>query len=389
MSADDRRSPQEIALARLKRKLERENRAAERAAEGAPPSAQVERAADGTLAVRGTPQPRARADAAAGADASPAHADAPGRRAPPRGSAEVKVERASRLAAKIDAYERLIRLDKPIGWLLLLWPTLTALWIACWGSPSVSTLVILIAGTILMRSAGCAFNDWADRDFDRHVKRTANRPLATGEVSPREALILGAALALCAFGLVLFTNRLTILLSVPALALALAYPFMKRVIALPQAFLGIAFSFGIPMAFAAQTGEVPALAWWLLLINLFWVMAYDTEYAMVDRDDDERIGMRTSAIAFGRHDVLAVGVSYAINLLGMAWIGWQRRLTWPYYVGLAVAAAIAAYHVALIRTRDRDACFRAFRHNHWYGLAVFAGTALALWARYRAWPTLD
>ncbi|HEY5366886.1 MAG TPA: 4-hydroxybenzoate octaprenyltransferase [Casimicrobiaceae bacterium] len=289
----------------------------------------------------------------------------------------------------MDAYERLIRLDKPIGWLLLLWPTLSALWISCWGTPSVSTIVILVAGTILMRSAGCAFNDWADRDIDAAVKRTAQRPLATGEVSPREALILGGALALCAFALVLFTNRLTIMLAFPALAIALAYPFCKRFMAVPQAFLGIAFSFGIPMAFAAQTEQVPAVAWWLLVINLFWVIAYDTEYAMVDRDDDLRLGIRTSAITFGRFDVLAVACCYAINLAGMAAVGWQRRLVWPYYAGLAVAALIAAYHITLIRTRERERCFKAFRHNHWYGLAVFAGLVLAFYVRYRAWPTLD
>ena len=312
-------------------------------------------------------------------------------RAPHRGrsrDAAASVARSAAWAAKADAYERLIRLDKPIGWLLLLWPTLTALWISCWGSPSVSTIVILVAGTILMRSAGCAFNDWADRDFDVHVKRTAQRPLATGEVSPREALVLGAVLALCAFALVLFTNRLTMLLAFPALAVTLAYPFTKRFLSLPQAFLGIAFSFGIPMAFAAQTEEVPVLAWLLLAINLFWVIAYDTEYAMVDRDDDIRLGMRTSAITFGRFDVAAVACCYAINLAGMAAVGAQRRLAWPYYAGLAVAAAIAVYHVVLIRGRDRDACFKAFRHNHWYGLAVFAGTVVALWWRYRAWPTL-
>jgi 4-hydroxybenzoate polyprenyltransferase len=374
VSSDDKpRTPQEVALARLRRRLEREARAAEPNPDGTralPPRRVPASSGD-------TP----RAGAAQGATARP--------RAPrpaSRGAAETVAREAS-WAAKIDAYERLIRLDKPIGWLLLLWPTLTALWIACWGSPSVSTIVILVAGTILMRSAGCAFNDWADRDFDKHVKRTANRPLATGEVSPREALILGAALALCAFVLVLFTNRLTILMSVPALAIALAYPFMKRIIALPQAFLGIAFSFGIPMAFAAQTETAPALAWWLLAINLFWVIAYDTEYAMVDRDDDIRLGMRTSAITFGRFDVAAVATCYAINLAGMAVVGWHRRLAWPYYAGLGVAAAIAVYHVALIRGRDRDACFKAFRHNHWYGLAVFAGTVIALWWRYHARPT--
>ncbi len=329
----ERRSPQQIALARLRRRLEREARA-----ERAPAKA----------------HPRART-----------------------------------LSQKIDAYERLIRLDKPIGWLLLLWPTLTALWISCWGTPSVSTIVILVAGTILMRSAGCAFNDWADCDFDASVKRTADRPLATGEISSREALVLAAVLALCAFALVLFTNRLTVMLAFPALAIALAYPFCKRFLALPQAFLGIAFSFGIPMAFAAQTEQVPVVAWWLLLINLFWVVAYDTEYAMVDRDDDLRLGMRTSAITFGRFDVVAVACCYAINLAGMAIVGWQRRFIWPYFAGLAVAGAIAVYHIVLIRTRQRERCFKAFRHNHWYGLAVFAGLVVALYLRYRAWPTLD
>jgi 4-hydroxybenzoate polyprenyltransferase len=379
----DARSAQDIALARLRRKLEREARAVRAGAattaggDGAPAAA-LDAGVAGTLNADGTREPVATAAArrpSGGAD-----------RAPHRGAA-ASVARSARWAAKADAYERLIRLDKPIGWLLLLWPTLTALWISCWGSPSVSTIVILVAGTILMRSAGCAFNDWADRDFDAYVKRTARRPLATGEVSPREALVLGAVLALCAFALVLFTNRLTVLLAFPALAVTLAYPFTKRFLSLPQAFLGIAFSFGIPMAFAAQTDEVPVLAWVLLAINLFWVIAYDTEYAMVDRDDDIRLGMRTSAITFGRFDVAAVACCYAINLAGMAAVGTQRRLAWPYYAGLAIAAAIAAYHVALIRGRDRDACFKAFRHNHWYGLAVFAGTVLALWWRYRAWPT--
>jgi 4-hydroxybenzoate polyprenyltransferase len=383
----DARSAQDVALARLRRKLEREARAARAVAaaagnaNGAPTTA-VDASAEGVLNADGTREPAAIAAARTpGADAV---------RAPHRGrsrDAVASVARSAAWAAKADAYERLIRLDKPIGWLLLLWPTLTALWISCWGSPSVSTIVILVAGTILMRSAGCAFNDWADRDFDAHVKRTAQRPLATGEVSPREALVLGAALAACAFALVLFTNRLTVLLAFPALAVTLAYPFTKRFLSLPQAFLGIAFSFGIPMAFAAQTEAVPVLAWALLAINLFWVMAYDTEYAMVDRDDDIRLGMRTSAITFGRFDVAAVACCYAINLAGMAAVGAQRRLAWPYYAGLALAAAIAAYHVVLIRGRDRDACFKAFRHNHWYGLAVFAGTVLALWWRYRAWPT--
>jgi len=384
--ADGRRSPQEIALARLRRRLEREARDAAKVDTRDLPASRDERnvveaerrAADGGAAQYASARSSGTRTPAPHSPASRTPQRLAPARAPARGWAQ-----------KIDAYERLIRLDKPIGWLLLLWPTLTALWISCWGTPSLSTIVILVAGTILMRSAGCAFNDWADRDFDASVKRTAERPLATGEVSPREALILGALLALCAFALVLFTNRLTIMLAFPALAIALAYPFMKRFLALPQAFLGIAFSFGIPMAFAAQTEQVPAVAWWLLVINLFWVIAYDTEYAMVDRDDDIRLGMRTSAITFGRFDVAAVACCYAINLAGMAIVGWQRRFIWPYYAGLAVAAIIAIYHVMLIRTRERDRCFKAFRHNHWYGLAVFLGLAVALYVRYRAWPTLD
>jgi 4-hydroxybenzoate polyprenyltransferase len=243
-------------------------------------------------------------------------------------------------------------------------------------------------GTLLMRSAGCAFNDWADRKFDAHVERTANRPLAAGVIAPWEALALAAVLALAGFGLVLLTNRATILWSFPALAIALAYPFFKRFFALPQAFLGIAFSFGIPMAFAAVHNRVPPFAWLLLCINLLWVMAYDTEYAMVDRDDDLRIGLRTSAITFGRFDVAAVAVCYALYLAGMAWVGAWVRLGWIYYAGLGVAALIAAWHVWLIRDRDRGHCFRAFLHNHWLGLAVFAGIALHYAVRYRAWPGL-
>jgi 4-hydroxybenzoate polyprenyltransferase len=375
--ADARQSAQEVALARLRRKLEREARAGRdiAAGSGVTPAAGDARASPGT--------------GGATTRASDLKRHAPPYATTTTASLATARPRATTLSARLDAYERLIRLDKPIGWLLLLWPTLTALWISCWGTPSVSTIVILVAGTILMRSAGCAFNDWADRDFDAAVKRTAGRPLATGEIAPREALVLGAVLALCAFALVLFTNKLTIMLAFPALAIALAYPFMKRFMALPQAFLGIAFSFGIPMAFAAQIEQVPAIAWWLLLINLFWVVAYDTEYAMVDRDDDLRLGMRTSAITFGRFDVFAVACCYAVNLAGMAVVGWKREFIWPYYAGLAIAALIAIYHVTLIRTRERERCFKAFRHNHWYGLAIFAGLAIALYLRYRAWPTLD
>jgi 4-hydroxybenzoate polyprenyltransferase len=288
--------------------------------------------------------------------------------------------------ARIDAYERLVRLDKPIGIALLLWPTLTALWLAAHGAPSASLVVIFMLGTVLMRSAGCAVNDWADRRFDAHVERTARRPLATGEIHPWEALAVGAALAFLAFLLVLATNRTAILLSVPALAITIVYPFFKRFFALPQAFLGIAFSFGIPMAYAAVSDSVPAIGWWLLLLNLFWVVAYDTEYAMVDRDDDLKLRLRTSAIAFGRFDVAAVVLCYAVYLAGMVAVGVRLRMGPLYYAGLVVALGCAAFHWTLIRGRDRELCFRAFLHNHWLGLAVFAGVALDYAVRLKVWP---
>ncbi len=306
--------------------------------------------------------------------------------APSRAPSGGRGAKVTTFAQRIDAYERLLRLDKPIGTLLLLWPTLTALWIASWGRPVWSLVLVMVLGTLLMRSAGCAFNDWADRDFDAKVKRTAERPLARGEIAPWEALALAALLALCAFELVWFTNRATVLLSIPALAIAVAYPFFKRFFALPQAFLGIAFSFGIPMAFAAEQGAVAPLAWALLVLNLFWVVAYDTEYAMVDRDDDARIGIRTSALTFGRYDVLAVALCYAIYIAGMVVVGYLRKYGVLYFAGLAGAAAIAVYHVRLIRTRERAACFKAFLHNHWFGLSVFAGLALDLAWRRGAWP---
>jgi 4-hydroxybenzoate polyprenyltransferase len=287
---------------------------------------------------------------------------------------------------RVDAYERLLRLDKPIGTLLLLWPTLVALWLAAGGAPRWSLVLIFAVGTLLMRSAGCAFNDWADRDFDLHVKRTATRPLAAGIIAPWEALALAAALAVCAFALIVPTNATTIAWSVPALAIAVAYPFFKRFFALPQAFLGIAFSFGIPMAYAAVLDRVPAIAWALLVVNLFWVVAYDTEYAMVDRDDDARIGIRTSALTFGRYDVAAVAACYAVYLAGMAWFGAHYAMGPLYYAGWAVAAAIAAFHLRLIRDRDRGRCFRAFLGNHWLGFAVFAGVALDFAIRLRRWP---
>ena len=266
------------------------------------------------------------------------------------------------------------------------WPTLSALWIAYYGSPSWIVVGIFVLGTLLMRSAGCAINDFADRDFDAHVERTANRPLARREIAPWEALVVGAVLALCAFLLVLRLDRLVVLLAVAALAIAIAYPFFKRFFFLPQAFLGIAFSFGIPMAFATAYGFVPALGWWLFAANLFWVMAYDTEYAMVDREDDLKLGLKTSAILFGKYDVLAVMLCYAIYLGALTWIGRVRGLGEPFYLGVLVAALIALWHFRLIRARDRAGCFRAFLGNHWLGFAVFAGIALDFTVRAERWP---
>ena len=279
-------------------------------------------------------------------------------------------------------YLDLIRWDRPAGWLLLLWPTLSALWLAADGFPGWHLLLVYTLGTFLMRSAGCCVNDVADRDFDRHVKRTAQRPVTRGALSVAQALGFGAVLALAAFALVLTTNPPTVLLSFAALAVALLYPFAKRVLAMPQAVLGVAFSFGIPMAFSAVLGgqewnlAAPAQAWWLLLGNLFWVLAYDTEYAMVDRDDDLKIGIRTSAITLGRFDVAGVMVFYAVYLLVWAAVGRHLSLGWPYFSGLLAAAAIAAWHFTLIRTRTRDGCFRAFRLNHWLGFAVLVGVVV-------------
>ncbi|MET3913529.1 4-hydroxybenzoate polyprenyltransferase [Variovorax sp. OAS795] len=279
------------------------------------------------------------------------------------------------LARRFALYLDLIRWNRPAGWLLLLWPTLGALWFAAGGWPGWHLLVVFVLGTILMRSAGCCVNDVADRDFDRHVKRTAKRPVTSGAVSVREALVLGAVLALAAFGLVLTTNRATIAWSFAALAITLAYPFAKRFVSVPQAVLGIAFSFGIPMAFAAVQSTVPVFAAWLLAGNLFWVLAYDTEYAMVDRDDDLKIGMKTSAITFGRFDVAAVMASYAIFLAVWAWAGASRGLGAVFFAAIGVAAAQALWHWQLIRGRTRDGCFKAFRLNHWLGFSVFAGIA--------------
>jgi 4-hydroxybenzoate polyprenyltransferase len=276
--------------------------------------------------------------------------------------------------SRITLWLDLIRWNRPAGWLLLLWPTLAALWIAAGGFPGWLLVIVFSAGTVLMRSAGCAVNDVADAEFDRHVRRTARRPVTSGALSRAEALWVGVVLAAAAFALVLLTNALTIALSVSALLIAIAYPFTKRWLAVPQAYLGVAFSFGIPMAFAAAAGVVPLLAWWLLLGNLFWVLAYDTEYAMVDRADDLKIGIRTSAITFGRFDVAAVMASYALFLLMWLGAGWYVGLGWPFALGVLAAAGLALWHFSLIRHRDPQGCFTAFRLNHWVGFAVFAGT---------------
>jgi len=278
----------------------------------------------------------------------------------------------SRLALYLD----LIRWDRPAGSYLLLWPTLSALWIAAGGFPGWHLLWVFTAGTFLMRSAGCAVNDVADRDVDKHVKRTANRPVTSGAVSATAALVLAAALALMAFALVLTTNTAAVIWSVVALAVTIFYPFTKRFFSMPQAVLGVAFSFGIPMAFAAVQGSVPNMAWWLLLGNGFWVLAYDTEYAMVDRDDDLKVGIKTSAITLGRFDVAGVMLFYAAYLAVWAGVGGQLKAGWPYFAGLAAATLIAIWHFTLIRDRSREGCFRAFRLNHWLGLAVFAGVVL-------------
>jgi 4-hydroxybenzoate polyprenyltransferase len=277
------------------------------------------------------------------------------------------------LGARIDAYEKLVRLDKPIGILLLLWPTLWAIWIASRRHPNEWLVWFFILGTILMRSAGCAVNDWADRKYDREVARTRDRPLAAGTIAPWEALVVAAVLALGALALVLQFNNFTILLSVIGVALSILYPFTKRFFTLPQAWLGLAFSFGIPMAFAAQLDVLPPICWALVAANFCWVMAYDTEYAMVDRDDDRRIGIRTSAILFGRFDVAIVMLCYALFLGGMAAIGFWIHYGAIYFASVAVSTGIAVYHYTLIRGRSREGCFKAFLHNNWIGAASFAG----------------
>ncbi len=280
--------------------------------------------------------------------------------------------------SKLSLYLDLIRWNRPAGWLVLLRPTLSALWLAAGGFPGWHLLAVFVAGTILMRSAGCCVNDVADREFDRHVKRTAQRPVTTGQVGVREALALGAALAFIAFLLVLTTTWVAVGWSFPALAVAIAYPFAKRYVSMPQAVLGVAFSFGIPMAYAAVQGRVPAQAWLLLAGNLFWVLAYDTEYAMVDRDDDLKIGMKTSAITLGRRDVAAIMGFYAAYLSIWLWIGARQAPAAILYVAFGLAAAQALWHYTLIRDRTREGCFTAFKQNHWLGATLFAGIALAL-----------
>jgi 4-hydroxybenzoate polyprenyltransferase len=282
-----------------------------------------------------------------------------------------------KLRERVDLYEKLMRLDKPIGILLLLWPTLWGLWLSALGRPNWVVVWIFILGTVLMRSAGCVINDFADRDFDPQVARTKERPMAAGKVSTKEAMILFVALAACAFVLILpLKSWLIVGLSVAALFLAASYPFTKRFFAVPQAYLGVAFGFGIPMAYAAHLHEVPAEAWWLLLANVFWAVAYDTEYAMVDRVDDLKIGIKTSAITFGRYDVAVVMLCYATALGLIGWVGYGLNMGGVFYAGLALAAVIAGYHFTLIRAREPASCFKAFLHNNWIGASIFAGIAL-------------
>lgn len=281
-----------------------------------------------------------------------------------------------RLKQRLAQYYYLTRFDKPIGILLLLWPTLIALWLASGGVPDLSLLAIFCIGTVLMRAAGCAINDYADRDFDRHVQRTKARPLTSGKIAAWEALTIAALFALAAFLLIWPLNALTKQLSLAAVLIAASYPYFKRFFAIPQAYLGIAFGFGIPMAYAAVQGAVPPVAWLLLAGNVFWAMAYDTEYAMVDREDDLKLGLKTSAITFGRYDVAAVMCCYTVTLAVTLAVGWSYGLRGWTVAGIAVAAAFAVHHYFLIRSRSRQGCFKAFRHNNWLGAAVFIGIAL-------------
>ncbi len=277
---------------------------------------------------------------------------------------------------RLQLYFRLIRLHKPIGILLLLWPTLWALWMASDGKPDWTLVAIFTLGTVLMRSAGCAVNDYADRDFDKHVQRTVDRPITSGKIKPYEALLVALVLTLLAFALIWPLNTLTKQLSIAAVIIAATYPYFKRFFAIPQAYLGIAFGFGIPMGFAAVQNTVPAAAWWLLVANVFWSVAYDTEYAMVDREDDLKLGMKTSAITFGRYDVAIIMFCYAMTLGIIGIVGWQFGLRIWFVAGLLLAAVCTAYHYTLIRSRERAGCFAAFNHNNWLGGAIFGGVAL-------------
>ena len=289
------------------------------------------------------------------------------------------------LVQRLDAYERLLRLDKPIGILLLLWPALWGLWFAAAGFPALHIFVIFVVGTVLVRSAGCAVNDFADRDFDSYVERTRTRPLAARVIAPWEALTIAGLLFLVAFILVLQLNRLTVMLAFAALALTVIYPFLKRGFAFPQAWLGVAFGFSIPMAYAAHHGDVPPVAWVLMIANMFWSIAYDTEYAMVDRNDDMRLGLKSSAILLGRYDVAGVMASHAMFLALMVAVGLVEGLGALYYFGLLVAGFLACYQYKLIKTRERELCFKAFLNNNWMGFTVFAGLAADLQLRLRLW----
>jgi len=281
------------------------------------------------------------------------------------------------IVQRMNAYERLLRLDKPIGALLLLWPTLWALWLAAQGWPPPDILAVFVLGTFVMRSAGCAVNDFADRNFDPHVERTRGRPLAAREIQPREALALAGLLVLCAFALVTHLNRMAVLLSFAGLAIAASYPYAKRFLPMPQLYLGLAFGFGIPLAYAALIKRLPLDCWLLLAANICYSFAYDTEYAMVDRDDDARLGVHSSALALGRWDVAGVMASYGLMLALLLAVGVITFRAWPYYAGLAAAAGMMIYHWRLIRDRSREGCFKAFRHNNWVGAAIFAGLALS------------
>jgi 4-hydroxybenzoate polyprenyltransferase len=287
------------------------------------------------------------------------------------------------LTERLNAYEKLMRLDKPIGTLLLLWPALWGLWFAAYGVPQWAILLIFVVGTIVMRSAGCIVNDLADRNFDPRVERTRNRPLAARVISPWEAIALAVALFLAALFLVLQLNRLTLVLAAVALALTVIYPFLKRFFPFPQAWLGIAFGMSIPMAYAAQIDFVPHAAWFMVIANMFWAIAYDTEYAMVDRDDDIKIGLKSSAILLGRYDVAGVMLAHAVFLAVMAALGIVYRLGVVYYLGLAAALVLIGWQYTLIRSREREGCFRAFLNNNWVGLAIFAGLALDLFRQAR------